>query len=70
MKRRALLKRIAMAASEADMKLDLVREGGEHSVYQCGAKRFTVPRHTEINELTALGILRHLESELGSGWWR
>jgi len=52
------------------MKLDLVREGGEHSVYQCGRQRSTVPRHTEINELTAQGILRQLESEFGSGWWR
>ena len=70
LKRTTLLKRIAKAASEAGVKLDLVREGGEHSVYQCGVERFTVPRHREVNELTALGILRHLESEFGSGWWR
>jgi hypothetical protein len=30
----------------------------------------TVPRHREINELTALAIERLLEAELGEGWWR
>jgi hypothetical protein len=69
-KRRTLLKRISAAAAEADIAFDLVREGGEHSVYQCGAERFTVPRHAEVNEITAQAIMRHLESELGKGWWR
>ena len=70
MKRRVLLKRIATAAAAAGVSFDLVREGGEHSVYQCGRERFTVPRHTEINEITAQAILRHLESQFGKGWWR
>jgi mRNA interferase HicA len=69
-KRRALLKRIAAAAAEADIDFGLVREGAEHSVYQCGSERFTVPRHAEINEITAVSIMRHLESHLRRGWWR
>jgi mRNA interferase HicA len=69
-KRRTLLKRISTAAAEAGVKFDLIREGGEHSVYQCGTERFTVPRHVEVNEITAQGILRHLESQFGRGWWR
>ena len=70
MKRRDLLGRIAKAAAGVSVEFGLVREGGKHSVYQCGAQRFTVPRHAEVNEITARGILRHLESELGKGWWR
>jgi len=69
-KRRDLLRRIAKAAAEAGVEFELVREGGEHSVYQCGPARFTVPRHVEVNEITAHGILRNLESEFGKGWWR
>jgi hypothetical protein len=30
----------------------------------------TIPRHREINELTALGIFKSLEPELGENWWR
>jgi len=30
----------------------------------------TIPRHREINELTALAVERLLEAELGEGWWR
>ena len=52
------------------MEFGLVREGGEHSVYECGSERFTVPRQVEVNEITAQAILRHLESEFGKGWWR
>jgi mRNA interferase HicA len=69
-KRRDLLGRIAKAAAEAGVEFGLVREGGQHSVYRCGALRLTVPRHTEVNEITARSIMRHLEAELGKGWWR
>ena len=70
MKRRDLLARIAKAAAEAGVEFELVREGGAHTVFQCGAVRFTGPRHAEINELTARGIVQHVEAELGKGWWR
>ena len=48
----------------------IVREGGSHSLYQCGTVRLVVPRHIDINELTARGILSATESVLGQGWWR
>jgi mRNA interferase HicA len=44
--------------------LELLREGGAHSVYRCGPAQFTVPRHTEINENTAHAILRHVSDAL------
>jgi hypothetical protein len=66
-----LLKRISGAARAADgVELVMVREGGRHTVYRCGEVQFTVPRHTEINELTAAGILRELEPVFGTGWWQ
>ena len=36
----------------------LVRHGGNHDVYRKGLVEIAVPRHREINEVTAKQILR------------
>jgi len=48
----------------------LIRQGGRHEVWQCGRTKVTIPRHREINEITAQGIFTTLEAELGRGWWK
>lgn len=54
MKRKDLLKKIRAAGFT-------IKEGGEHSkVYRDSAMLTEVPRHTEINELTAKAILKKL----------
>lgn len=54
MKRKDLLKIIRDAGF-------IIKEGGDHSkVYRDNALLTEVPRHTEINELTARAILRKL----------
>jgi hypothetical protein len=70
MKRRDLLRKISKAAKAADVIWVLVDEGSEHSIYQVGSQRVSVPRHREVNEYTAEGILKDTEDELGRGWWR
>jgi mRNA interferase HicA len=35
-----------------------VRQGGEHEIYRVGNKQIAVPRHREINEITARNILK------------
>jgi mRNA interferase HicA len=70
MRRAALLRKIAKQASTEGVEFMLVREGGSHSLYRCGTVRLVVPRHTDINELTARGILVETEQVLGKGWWR
>jgi hypothetical protein len=58
MKRRVLLKRLD------DEGCELVRHGANHDWYRnviTGAMD-AVPRHAEINELTALKIIRHLSA--------
>jgi predicted RNA binding protein YcfA (HicA-like mRNA interferase family) len=52
MKRRDLLARLA----ELGWRFD--REGGAHTIYRKGERTMAVPRHAEINELTARSILR------------
>ena len=70
MKRRDLLKKIAAASADAGVEFSEVREGGNHTVYRCGRDNVIVPRHNEINEITAKSIMKHLEHQLGEGWWK
>jgi hypothetical protein len=50
--------------------VSLVRQGGQHTLYQLGSTKVSVPRHSEINEMTAQSIMKDLEDTLGKGWWR
>lgn len=51
------------------MTLEQVREGANHTIFSVGGFIFPVPRHTEINDHTAQGILRDLSERLGEDWW-
>ncbi len=70
MKQDDLKRRVQRAAQANGMSWRLVRQGGRHEVWQCGRTKVTIPRHREINELTAQGIFETLEAELGRGWWK
>jgi mRNA interferase HicA len=70
MKRDELLRRIARMALRQGVAWRLERQGANHEVWRCGAVEVTVPRHREINEMTAVGICRSLEEALGEGWWQ
>jgi mRNA interferase HicA len=59
MKRRDLMKRLAEIAKQQGVELD-VREGGSHTVVRIGEKVQPVPRHGEINEITAKAIIRKM----------
>ncbi len=58
MKKRELLRRLRAIAISADLVLDFVREGANHEIWRIGNERIVIPRHREVNELTANGILR------------
>jgi mRNA interferase HicA len=70
MRRNDLLRRIENAARTRGVALVLVREGGDHEIWRCGGRQISLPRHREINEMTALAIFRLLQSELGEEWWK
>ena len=70
MKRRALIRKIQAAADSHGVPRGLVREGSRHEFWDVVGIRFVVPRHREINEWTAEGIMRDLEPILGTDWWR
>ncbi len=52
MKRRLLIRKLESVGFVFE------RHGGEHDVYRRGNDLEQVPRHKEINEITALKILR------------
>ncbi len=70
MKRTELTRRIRLAARAADLTWELVRQESAHEVWRLAGRRITIPRHREINEVTATAIMRDLQTELGDGWWR
>ncbi len=70
MKRADLIRKITEAAAGKGIDMALVREGGKHSIYRCGTQNVSIPRHREINEHTARGIMRDLDDVLGKDWWK
>ncbi len=70
MKRRALIRRIHIAASVSGVACLLIRQGSRHEFWDVGGVRLSIPRHRDINEWTAEAIMRDLEGLFGEGWWR
>jgi mRNA interferase HicA len=68
-KRRDLLRRVAIAAMARGLAWELVRQGSEHEVWALNGRRITIPRHREINERTARDIMKAFEEEFGRRWW-
>lgn len=62
MKRGELIKRIGKIAKASGHKA-IYTEGGNHTHVQIGDLRTTIPRHSEVNELTARGIIKYLEGK-------
>lgn len=54
------MKKINQIAKKQGEKV-VIRQGAKHTVVSVGRKQTTVPRHAEINELTAQSIIKHLE---------
>lgn len=70
MKRGELIRLMSIDAREADVAWEFVREGSGHEIWSLGGRLVPIPRHREINEETALAVLRQLEHRLGKRWWR
>ena len=62
---------IRSAGRENGLAWVQVGSRGSHEKWRLGSSvQVAVPRHREINELTARAILAATEDELGEGWWR
>ncbi len=62
MRRTELIKRIGRIAKAKGVVAEYT-EGAKHTKVRLGDKQTVIPRHAEINEFTARGILEHLEGE-------
>lgn len=67
MKRRGLLTAVRSMAQASGASFDLVRHGASHDIYRVAGLTVVVPRHTEINEMTARGIIRDVQDHLRNG---
>jgi hypothetical protein len=70
MKRRDLLNLIGDEAAEQGVDFKKEREGSRHTVYSLGGLRLPIPRHRDINDFTAEGILKTAAQVLGRDWWK
>lgn len=52
------MRRLRAIARDGNVGLDLVRQGSGHEIWTIGTERLVIPRHREVNEHTAEGILR------------
>jgi mRNA interferase HicA len=59
MKRRDLMKQLADYAKTNGLDITTV-EGASHTKVKIGDKQTTVPRHSEVNDLTAKAILKQI----------
>ena len=66
-KKRELLKQLRAIAREAEVDLELIREGANHELWSLGGIRLVIPRHREINQRTAEGIVKTAEEVNRSG---
>jgi hypothetical protein len=57
-----LIKRINKIA-KTKQQTAVFTEGASHTHIKLGDKQTTLPRHSEINEFTARGILKYLEEK-------
>ncbi|WEV71969.1 hypothetical protein [Bifidobacterium sp. ESL0790] len=63
MKRRKLERKLREIARAHHLDLTF-REGGNHTIASIGNVRSSIPRHREINEITAASIIRYFERNL------
>ena len=70
MKRRDLTGKIATAAKAHGIDWVLARNGANHDVYTLDGLIIPIPRHNEINERTAVEIMKECEPKLGNRWWK
>ncbi|TLP79946.1 type II toxin-antitoxin system HicA family toxin [Nesterenkonia sphaerica] len=70
-KKRDLVRRLQKAAKAQGVTFEQAdRRGGRHDIYKLDGQVIPIPRHTEINEMTAEAIYKQAEVKLGKRWWK
>ena len=61
MKKRALIKQLRPIPREAGVESLFIHQGGNHEIWRISNRLLVIPRHRDINERTAEGIVRRVE---------
>lgn len=69
MRKRDLIRTIKDAAKDAGLDFELKRQGGNHEMWSLDGLTLPIPRHRDINEITAKGIMKDAANKLGKDWW-
>lgn len=69
-KRAEIIRKIEKAAQAAELKLILLREGANHTIYDLDGLMLPIARHKELGQRYAETVYRQCETKLGRGWWR
>jgi len=62
-RRTELLRRLARKADEKGVEFVFQRHGGRHDLFRFGPDTIVVPRHREVEEMTARSILRECDRQ-------
>jgi hypothetical protein len=65
-----LIRVIRKAAKRQGMRFELVRDQGNHEVWDLDGLRVAIPRHKMIGPKMGFTIMAELEPKLGKRWWR
>lgn len=64
MKKKELVKHLNGLSKRNGVPFQMLRQGANHELWIFNGQRLTIPRHTEINQLTAKGIISDAEQTL------
>ncbi len=59
------MSRVRSLAKAGGVELRFIRQGGKHEIWTLGDGRLVIPRHREINERTADGIIAEARRIVG-----
>ncbi|MFJ3319375.1 hypothetical protein [Curtobacterium sp. NPDC086286] len=66
MKQSELIKSIKQLAKAHQVPWIFDRHGGDHDIYKLDGKQYQIPRHREINERLARGMIKEAKDQLGA----
>ena len=59
------MSRVRSLAKAGGVDLRFVRQGGNHEIWALGGERLVIPRHRDLNERTAEGIIAEARRIVG-----
>ncbi len=62
--------KIAGAAERAGLLWEILRQGGNHTLYRLDGVTVPIARHNDLDEYYAVRVYKQCEAKLGKGWWR